>query len=100
MSPRPLNTIGPISLRGISDAAEGGIINVKEPAYGAIGNNVADDSNAVDAAIAATSTARRSIYFPPGTYKITRPLATISGGSHLRIYGAGAGATQINLTGG
>lgn len=44
-------------------------------AYGAIGNGVADDTAAINLAIAACHTAGGGIvYFPPGTYKVTKPL--------------------------
>lgn len=45
-------------------------INVKDPAYGAVGNGVTDDSAAIDAAIAACS-AYSTLVFPAGTYLVS-----------------------------
>ena len=64
-------------------------------AYGAVGNNSHDDTSAIQAAINAFCTGQTlanggSIYFPPGTYKVsqpqvpsTAPVFTICSGIHL-----------------
>lgn len=50
----------------------GMFINVKDPAYGAVGNGVTNDTTAIMAAIAAAQTAGGAIvFFPPGTYQVT-----------------------------
>jgi glucan 1,3-beta-glucosidase len=56
--------------------------NVKD--YGAVGDGNADDSDAINRAIqfgercgqgcASSSTSGAVVYFPPGTYKISKPL--------------------------
>ncbi len=48
-----------------------GILNVQDPAYGAIGNGTTDDTAAIQAAITAASTTGRSVFVPPGRYKIS-----------------------------
>lgn len=69
----------------------GEIINVK--ARGARGDNVADDLASIDAAIAAAFVGGGgTVYFPPGTYRIT---ATIDLTSDVRVLGAGRLAAQI-----
>lgn len=50
--------------------ANAAIINVKD--YGAVGNNKADDTLAVQNALNAAH--NNTVYFPGGQYKITRPL--------------------------
>lgn len=43
--------------------------------YGAVGNGVADDTTAIQAAL----NAHKKVYFPQGTYKITEPLVLVNG---------------------
>lgn len=47
-------------------------INVKD--FGAIGNGVADDTAAIQAAINAAGASTNSVYFSPGVYKVTTPV--------------------------
>ena len=52
-------------------------VNVKSPPYNAVGDGVADDTAAIKAALTAAGVPRSStptVYFPPGTYKITATL--------------------------
>lgn len=78
-----------------------GLRNVK--LFGAIGNGLADDTAAVQAAI--TATAGQGLWFPAGTYKITSTLFITGrghrlvgdygirgnlGGSELKFYGTGS----------
>ena len=75
-------------------------------AYGAVGNNSHDDTTAIQNAINAFCTGQTianggSIYFPPGTYKVsqpqtpsTSPVFTICSGIHIL---GGNSAEQIGL---
>jgi hypothetical protein len=68
--------------------------------YGAVGNGVADDTAAIDLAIAAIPSAGGVLYFPPGTYltsgnhTLSYP-TTILGAGNGNILGDGA-VSQIN----
>lgn len=57
--------------------------NVKN--YGAVGNGVADDTAAINSAIAAVNaiTAGAALFFPAGTYKITAALTAITVPVHI-----------------
>jgi hypothetical protein len=69
--------------------------NVKT--YGAIGNGVADDTLAINSAIAAFNSASNGIlYFPSGNYKVTLPLTVITAGG--TVLGDGRSATTITYT--
>jgi len=67
---------------GDPDNAE---LNVRQ--FGAVGNEVADDTDAIQRAIDALPSSRGgTVVFPPGTYRITRPLRPIS---NCRLVGGG-----------
>lgn len=65
--------------------------------FGAVGDGIADDTDAIQEAInAQLDRVNKIVYFPPGTYRITRTLMVpdreSSGGGHLnRLVLAGAG---------
>lgn len=65
-------------------------VSVKD--YGAIGDNVADDTVAFNAAFTASPT--QEVYVPPGTYKITGNIAVPSS-----LRGAGTNQTFLNVVG-
>jgi hypothetical protein len=69
----------------------GGLINVKD--HGAQGNGSADDTAAINAAIAAL-TPNRGLYFPSGIYRITSAPRAIDK-NDVTIIGDGPGATVI-----
>lgn len=75
-------------LRTLFDELSDREVNVKD--YGAVGDGVADDTNAIAACIATVGPA--TIYFPPGTYR-TSGLHTLGVGQYLK--GAGQSATNI-----
>lgn len=54
------------------------VFNVRDAAYGAVGNGIHDDTTNIQAAITAASTnpglSGGCVYFPPGVYLITAPL--------------------------
>ncbi|EFC86470.1 glycosyl hydrolase family 28-related protein [Parafrankia sp. EUN1f] len=56
--------------------------------FGAVGDGVADDTAAIQAALDVT----RLLYFPPGTYKIS---AALNVPNNTRIYGSGFRTTTI-----
>lgn len=66
------------------------IANVKD--YGAKGDNSTDDTAAIQKAIDENNT----IYFPPGTYLISKPL--VINKSWVKIYGAGTYNAAIKKT--
>lgn len=68
------------------------VYNVKD--YGATGNGTTDDTATVQATINA-ATAGGTIYFPPGTYRITATLTVTVAG--VRLAGAGRQATVISI---
>ena len=74
------------------------IIDVRS--HGAVGDGIADDKAAIEAAIAAAP-AGATVYFPPGTYRVAfsgaRPGVTdrIALAKDIRIAGAGPDATTI-----
>lgn len=65
------------------------IVSVKQ--YGALGNGVADDTAAIQAAM----TAENAVYFPPGTYLVSSPITLKS---NNMVFGAGA-SSVISYTG-
>lgn len=70
-----------------------GVFNVKDAAYGALGNGSANDTVAIQAAITAAAAVNGTVYIPPGTYYISG--LTVS--APIRIVGAGKRATVIYL---
>ncbi len=72
-------------------------INVKDPTYGALGNDSHDDTVAIQAAINASVIAVDKtipVYFPPGIYKITDQL-TIPSNDGIRLIGSGMYCTVL-----
>jgi hypothetical protein len=66
-----------------------GQIVISVPNFGAIGDGVADDTSAIQSAIAAAAAAGGgTVYFPPGKYKITSALL-VDGLTPLTLRGAG-----------
>jgi hypothetical protein len=81
-------------LSAIYSAVDSIIVNVKN--HGAVGNAVADDTAAINAAIAKLNPALGGvIYFPPGWYLIS---AAINIPNYTTIVGAGEFATIIRTT--
>lgn len=76
-------------------SSSGFFINVKAAPYNAVGNNIADDTAAIQAAItAAQGTTGNGIYLPPGAYKISSVLVI---SDVLEIKGAGKTTSSIHL---
>lgn len=59
---------------GSSGAGVPTVFNVKDAAYGAVGDGVADDTAAIQAAIAAADGVGGTVHLPTGTYRISSPL--------------------------
>jgi hypothetical protein len=74
-------------------AFSGLFTNVKDPAYGAVGDGVTDDTTAILAAT--TAAAGGIVLFPPGTYKVTTLNLT---GANINWLGCGDGAAIISGT--
>lgn len=71
------------------------IYNVKDPAYGAVGNGTTDDISAINAAITAAANAGGGIvFFPPGTYRTT---TVISVGVDVSLVGSGPNSSIIKM---
>ncbi len=83
-----VTTLGPTNMnkieQGIGSASL--VFNVKEAAYGAQGNGVADDRAAIQAAIDAASVVAGAVCLPTGNYLISGPLVVNSG---ITIFGIG-----------
>ena len=60
--------------------------------FGAVGDGAADDTSAINSALAAASGCE--LYFPPGTYSISSTLTVLS---KTRLRGAGHGASTIRI---
>lgn len=74
---------------GVRDAL-GLPISVK--VYGAVGDGATDDTDAIQAALAAVPAAGGLVYFPPGTYLLDETIELRTG---VRVVGAGKDATYI-----
>jgi hypothetical protein len=61
--------------------------------FGAKGDNVTDDTAALEAAIEAANSEPGVVYFPPGVYRLTRPLQVTS--SNVVLRGAGESSTVL-----
>lgn len=93
----------PLILVLVLAATVASALDVKDPAYGARGDGVTDDTVAIQAAInaAQASAGDGYVYFPstPGTYyKVTAPLTVSDTGRPLRIVGANWQTTEIRAT--
>ncbi len=52
----------------------GGILNVRDAAYGAVGDGVADDTAAIQKALSEALDSHRIVYLPKGTYLVSNTL--------------------------
>lgn len=78
--------------------AVGGVYDVTNPTYGAVGDGVTNDSAAITAAIAAASADGGVVYLPPGTYGYSSTATVLS---NVIVRGAGMGVTILKrLSGG
>jgi hypothetical protein len=77
-------------------AQQGDVINVKNYPYLAVGNGVADDTTAIQAALTAAAVSGGSVFLPPGTYLCGQ--ISLTSKARVRISGAGY-ASVLKLTG-
>lgn len=89
LSVAPVSAADPVA-EGTNSARIPNIFNVKGAPYYAVGDGVADDTAAIQAAITAaiSSTKGATVYLPPGTFKVTSTLA-ISGVRGIHFVGSG-----------
>ena len=80
-------------------SSSGSWINVKDSTYGAVGNGSTDDKAAIQSAIDALSNGG-TVYFPPGTYKVSGALVIGSGDRSIKLVGAGGHFPLATLAGG
>jgi hypothetical protein len=64
----------------------GAVLNVKSSTFGAVGNGIADDTVAIQAAVNAAAAGRGVVVIPPGTYLVTT--ITVPAGITIEGYGA------------
>ncbi len=70
------------------------VVSVKD--FGAVGDGVADDTAAIQAAI--TYVTKQKLHFPAGNYLVTSPISkTISGNGSISIFGDGENVSVIRL---
>lgn len=82
-------------LSGISGLTDW--LNVKNPAYGAKGDGVTDDTTAIFNALTAAAASGGTVYLPEGTYITQGHFFT---GNGISVIGAGQGATTVRLKSG
>jgi hypothetical protein len=70
----------------------GAVVNVKD--YGAVGNGIADDTAAIQAAIDSGNLGL-SVFLAPGTYKVTNTIFLRR--NKVRIFGAGPGVSMVQF---
>lgn len=72
----------------------GAVFNVKHPEFGALGNGVADDTDAISAAITKASLHGGIVFIPRGNYVVSETLVVST--SSVEIHGAGIDATELH----
>jgi len=91
MNNAPVTATGSTTARSLA-ARAADVVNVKD--FGAIGDGVADDTAAIQAA--ANGNGGKAVYFPSGTYKISQ--AIVISGSGISLFGDGDSASTIFTT--
>lgn len=71
-----------------------GVLSVKEPRFGAVGDGVTDDTTAIQAAITAAQTIASTVFIPDGTYKVSSSLL-VAPSTGVSIRGAGRGSILV-----
>ena len=85
------------SINSLVDSRNEIILNVKD--FGAVGDGVTDDSNAIDAALNALPAGGGTIYFPAGNYAISREIDIGDGNAATTANGHASTKQSIKLIG-
>lgn len=93
---------GPLSSTDVQAAIEeaaalagaGIFVNVMD--YGAVGDDTADDTAAIQAAIDVAEVIGGTVFFPRGTYKITATLTSVASGGYIAFLGEGGPDTPAS----
>lgn len=80
-------------LRAVDGAGTSIVVNVKD--YGALGNDVADDTSAIRTAAAVSLASGARLYFPAGTYKISDDILLTKA---IHTFGDGMTTSTIRQT--
>ena len=73
------------------------VINVRE--YGAVGDNVQDDTLAIQTAANAACNRNHALFFSAGSYRITAPITSVNTCPLTLVYGAGYDQTFVYVNG-
>jgi hypothetical protein len=82
----------PVTIGDALSSFAGLYFNVKS--FGALGNGIADDGAAINAAIAAAAVAGGTVFFPPGVFRTT---VVISIPNNVCVLGSGAPASKLAI---
>lgn len=66
--------------------------------YGAVGDNVTDDTAAMQTAFTAAMTLGKALYIPAGMYRLSTKISVSSSTTGFRVYGEGRGITKLIWT--
>ncbi|MFZ4506770.1 MAG: glycosyl hydrolase family 28-related protein [Fimbriimonas sp.] len=69
-----ISLLSPATQGGQRFPLDSGIVDITRAPYGAAGNGKRDDTEVIQRAILDHAGSRKTIFFPNGTYRITRPL--------------------------
>jgi len=95
----------PLATTKVAKRRISGQTNVKW--FGALGDGTTDDTIPIQAAFNAITGARQSVYFPPGTYRVTATVnidaekvsgANSNGGGRIKVDGTGFSAFKVTGT--
>lgn len=79
----------------VASTAAGGLLNVKDAPFNAVGDGITNDSTAIQAALDYAAANSLSLRFPAGTYIATGLKFTATATGHVCIVGDGSGNTLI-----
>lgn len=82
------------SSTGVITTVAEAFFNVKDPAYGAVGDDSTPNDDAINAALAAAATSGGVVFFPPGKYRITSALTVPA---NVSLMGCGPSASVLRI---